>query len=126
TGRPTSGTVIYPSIGSIVSHQRGSAMEGVPTYVVIGYPNVTRGPGFLGARHGYIYLTDTEAGPSGLSRPPEISEARQARREALLAQMRQSYVARQNGDKFVADYDAAIGEGFRLAKGDFMKAFQLG
>ena len=101
-------------------------MDGVPAYVVIGYPNVTRGPGFLGAKHGYIYLTDTEAGPSGLTRPPEISEARQARREALLAQMRQGYVARQNGDKFVADYDAAIGESFRLARGDFMKAFQLG
>jgi hypothetical protein len=126
TGRPTSGTVIYPSIGSIISHERGSAMDGVPAYVVIGYPNVTRGPGFLGAKHGYIYLTDTEAGPSGLTRPPEISETRQARREALLAQMRQGYVARQSGDKFVADYDAAIGESFRLAKGDFMKAFQLG
>jgi len=126
TGRPTSGTVIYPSIGSIVSHLRGSAMDGVPAYVVIGYPNVTRGPGFLGAKHGYVYLTDTEAGPSGLTRPPEISEARQARREALLATMREGYVARQSGDKFVADYDAAIGEGFRLAKGDFMKAFQLG
>jgi uncharacterized protein (DUF1501 family) len=60
-----------------------------------------------------------------LTRPPDISEARQARREALLAQMREGYVARQSGDKFVGDYDAAIGEGFRLAKGDFMKAFQL-
>ena len=43
----------------------------------------------LGAKHGNIDLTDTEAGPSGLTRPAEISEARQARREALLAQMRQ-------------------------------------
>src|SRR5436309_9279490 len=91
----------------------------------MGYPNVTRGPGFLGARYGYIYLTDTEAGPSGLSRPLEISEDRQARREVLLAKLRHGYVARQSGDKFVGDYDAAIGEGFRLARGDFMKAFQL-
>jgi len=126
TGRPTSGTVIYPSIGSIVSHERGSAAQGVPAYVVMGYPNVTRGPGFLGARHGYIYLTDTEAGPSGLSRPPEIAESRQSRREALLAKLREGYVARQSGDKLIGDYDAAIGEGFRLARGDFMKAFQLG
>ena len=125
TGRPTSGTVIYPSIGSVVSHERGSAMEGVPAYVVMGYPNVTRGPGFLGARYGYVYLTDTEAGPSGLRRPDFVSEARQTQREALLANLRQGYLARLPGDKTVADYDAAIGEGFRLARGDFMKAFQL-
>src|SRR6058998_2633787 len=33
TGRPTSGTVIYPSIGSIVAHERKGAVEGVPAYV---------------------------------------------------------------------------------------------
>jgi hypothetical protein len=125
TGRPTSGTVVYPSIGSIVSHERGSAVEGIPAYVVMGYPNITRGPGFLGAKYSYIYLVDTEAGPSGLTRPPEITPERQANREALLARMRENYVNRQKGDKFIADYDAAIGEGFRLAKGEFMNAFQL-
>ncbi len=126
TGRPTSGTVVYPSIGSIVAYERGSAAEGVPAYMVMGYPNVTRGPGFLGAKHGYIYLTDTEAGPSGLTRPEFITAPRQAQREALLSQLRENYVARQKGDKRVADYDAAVGESFRLAGGDFMKAFQLG
>jgi hypothetical protein len=50
TGRPTSGTIIYPSIGSVVSHELGPAGDGVPAYVVIGYPNVTRGPGFLGSK----------------------------------------------------------------------------
>jgi len=126
TGRPTSGTVIYPSIGSIVAHQRKSAAEGVPAYVVIGYPNVTRGPGFLGAKHGYVYLTDTEAGPSGLTRPEYITAPRQQEREALLANLRQDFVRRNAGDKTVSDYDNAIGEVFRLARGDFMKAFQLG
>jgi hypothetical protein len=126
TGRPTSGTVVYPSIGSIVAHERKSVADGVPAYIVIGYPNVTRGPGFLGAKDGYIYLTDTEAGPSGLARPEYITTPRQANREALLRQMRQTYLAQQSGDKVLADYDTALGESFRLAKGDFMKSFQLG
>ena len=126
TGRPTSGTVVYPSLGSIVAHQRGAATDGVPAYVVIGYPNVTRGPGFLGAKHGYVYLTDTEAGPAGLTRPPELTSDRQQRREALLNQLRRDYVTRNPGDKFIADYDTAIGESFRLSGGDFMKAFELG
>src|SRR5262245_37513785 len=87
TGRPVSGTVTYPSLGSIVAHQRGAAADGAPAYVLIGYPNVTRGPGFLGARHGYLYLTDTDSGPAGLSRPEVVTAERQSRREALLAEL---------------------------------------
>src|SRR5262249_22317462 len=69
TGRTLSGTVTYPSIGSIVAHQRGAANPDVPAYMLIGYPNVSRGPGFLGAKHGYVYLVDTNAGPAGFTRP---------------------------------------------------------
>src|SRR5215213_9358344 len=65
TGRPVSGTVAYPSIGSVVASERGAAADGAPPYVLIGYPNITRGPGFLGARAGYLYLTDTSQGPAG-------------------------------------------------------------
>lgn len=65
TGRPTSGTEQYPSIGSIVAQQRGTITEGVPAYVLMGYPNVTRGPGFLGPKYGYVHLTDTKSGPPG-------------------------------------------------------------
>src|SRR6185503_3752876 len=126
TGRPTSGTVVYPSIGSIVAHQRGAAADGIPPYVVIGYPNVTRGPGFLGAKRGYVSLPDTEAGPSGLTRPEFISAERADRREGLLAQLRKDYAAQHKDDKALADYDTAIEESFKLPRGDFMKAFELG
>src|SRR6476659_7652759 len=30
TGRPTTGTIVYPSLGSVVAHQRGAADPGVP------------------------------------------------------------------------------------------------
>ena len=125
TGRPTSGTIVYPSIGSIVARQRGAAAEGVPAYVLIGYPNVTRGPGFLGSKHSYIYLTDTQSGPAGLARPPEITADRQARREALLAKVREGYLARQSGDGFVQQYDQTIGEALRLAGPQFTRVFEL-
>jgi uncharacterized protein DUF1501 len=126
TGRPTSGTIVYPSIGSIVAHQRGAAGEGVPAYVLIGYPNVTRGPGFLGSKHSYVYLTDTESGPAGLARPPEIAADRQARREALLTQVRDGYLARQSDDSLVKQYDATIGEALRLSGPQFKRIFELG
>jgi hypothetical protein len=125
TGRPTSETVVYPSIGSIVAHERGAAGEGVPAYVLIGYPNVTRGPGFLGSKHGYVYLTDTSHGPAGLSRPPEITPARQERREKLLASVRQSQIQRAGGDKLVQDYDGAIEASLKLAGPQFQKIFEL-
>jgi hypothetical protein len=125
TGRPTSGTIVYPSIGSIVAHQRGAAGEGVPAYVLIGYPNVTRGPGFLGSKHGYVYLTDTESGPAGLSRPPEISSDRQTRREDLLAKVREGYLSRQADDSLVKQYDGTIGEALRLSGPQFKRIFEL-
>jgi hypothetical protein len=124
TGRETSGTIVYPSIGSIVAHERGRGAEGVPPYVVIGYPNLTRGPGYLGAAHSYLYLTDTAAGPAGLQRPGDVTSSRQSRREKLLAGLRKDYL-KKNTDAKVRDYDAAIGASLDLAGPRFMSVFNL-
>jgi hypothetical protein len=125
TGRPTSGTITYPSVGSIVAHRRGAVSDTAPAYVLIGYPNVTRGPGFLGAEAGYIYLTDTRTGPAGLSRPADISRLRQDRREQLLARMRAEYRQRTQGGLTVRDYDTTVSEALRLSGPNFMNVFQL-
>lgn len=125
TGRPTSGTIVYPSVGSIVAHKRGAAGDGVPAYVLIGYPNVTRGPGFLGAKAGYIYLTDTKSGPSGLTKPADITTSRRSRRERLLAELRSGYRQRVGDGQSIADYDATVGEALRLSGPQFMSVFEL-
>lgn len=125
TGRPTSGTVVYPSVGSIMAHQRGAAGDSVPAYVLIGYPNITRGPGFLGAKAGYIYLTDTSSGPNGLSRPTDITKERRSRREQLLAKMRAGYRKQLSQDQFVKDYDDTLAEALRLSGPNFKKVFDL-
>lgn len=120
TGRPTTGTVTYPSLGSIIAHERGACNEGVPAYVLIGYPNVSRGPGFLGPRAGYVYLTDTNAGPAGLTRPADVTPDRQNDREYLLQQLRTGQRA-----PAVQAYDQAIGESLRLSGPQFLRAFRL-
>ncbi len=125
TGRPVSGTVSYPSLGSVVAHQRGPAEEGAPPYVLIGYPNVTRGPGFLGAAAGYLYLTETGRGPAGLSRPDGISTDRQSRRERLLDVQRAAASDRFGADQKLADYDAAIAQSLKLAGPEFSSVFEL-
>lgn len=121
TGRPTGGTLIFPSVGSVVAHERGAAAEGVPAYVLIGYPNVSRGPGFLGPKAGYVYLTDTKAGPAGFSRPEDVSGERQAARTQLLRSIgREAAKAAP-----VADYDQTVAESLRLAGPKFMQVFRL-
>ena len=125
TGRPTSGTIVYPSVGSVIAHQRGPGGDNVPSYILMGYPSFTRGPGFLGAKHSYIYLLETKNGPAGLKPPPGISQVRQDRREAMLRKMREAYLAKNKGDQKVEDYTAIAENAYRLAGPDFMGAFNL-
>ncbi len=123
TGRAISGTVTYPSLGSLVVHQRGPVSESAPPYVLIGYPNVTRGPGFLGAKYGYLYLTETGRGPAGLSRADGITDARQTRREKFLSSLRNS--KRPTQVTQLLDYDAAIQQSLQLSGPEFNRVFQL-
>lgn len=125
TGRPTSGTIVYPSIGSLISATKGPANELVPTYVLMGNPSPAREPGFLGAEHGYIYLLETQGGPKGLVKPERISAAREQRRLDLLARMRDRYLE-QNPDNLLAqNYARAAELGYRLAGPEFMDVFKL-
>jgi hypothetical protein len=124
TGRPVSGTSVYPSLGSMIASERGAAAEGVPAYVLIGYPNFSRGPGFLGAKAGFLYLLDTHAGPAGLKRPDHIAGSRQSRREDLLGTLRQSAQIQRPGP-LLTEYDTALQDSLRLAGPEFMEVFDL-
>lgn len=125
TGRKPSGTILYPSIGSIVANQLGTKSEEVPPYVVMGYPSIIRDPGFLGAKYGYVYLTQIETGPNGLMRPPDVDLNRQDRRETLLAKMRESYLKRNEGDQTVQQQDAITRQGYKIAGPRFLNVFDL-
>ncbi len=121
TGRIISGSTTYPSLGSIISHARGAANPTVPAYILIGYPNVSRGPGFLGSKAGFVYLTDTESGPAGFSRPKGVDSERAARRQALLVPLSNRVVT----DSVPAQYLEAQREALRLAGPEFMHHFNL-
>jgi uncharacterized protein DUF1501 len=121
TGRVTSGNVVYPSIGSVVSHERGARDAKVPAYILIGYPNVSRGPGFLGSKAGFVYLTDTTAGPAGFTRPGDVDDERALARKKLLEA---AGTASPKGSAS-AEYEAAQAEALRLAGPGFLKHFDL-
>lgn len=121
TGRLISGSITYPSIGSIMGHIRGAANPDVPAYMVVGYPNVSRGPGFLGAKGGFVYLVDTESGPAGFTRPEDVPSDRAARRQQLL----QPLTDRVPKGSVIEQYREAQTEAMRLAGPDFMRHFRL-
>jgi hypothetical protein len=121
TGRMISGSTIYPSIGSIVAHQRGAADPAVPAYMLVGYPNVSRGPGFLGAKAGFVYLVDTKTGPAGFTRPADVTEDRAAARQRLLAPLQQRFP----DGSVPAEYLEAQADALRLAGPGFMRHFRL-
>jgi hypothetical protein len=121
TGRPISGATVYPSLGSIVAHERGAVGENVPAYMLMGYPSTTRGPGFLGAKAGYVYLIDTESGPAGLSTPANLDAGRVARRQRLLGTLQ----GRDADAQLLVEYEEAQREALRLAGPGFMRNFNL-
>ncbi len=125
TGRATSGTIVYPSIGSLITHACGPLNDEVPAYVLVGYPNVSRGPGFLGPQAGYVYLTDTKSGPSSFTRDANVDSARQARREKLLAELKSGYVEKNKQRDAIREYDQAIAEALRLSGPNFKRVFEL-
>lgn len=125
TGRPTSGTIVYPSLGSLISKLCSPLNDLVPSYVLMGNPSPAREPGFLGAEHGYVYLTETKSGPKGLTRPARVTDERHQRRLRMLEKMRAQYAARHPGEGIIEDYLAAMDQGFRLSGPEFMSTFDL-
>src|SRR5262249_10712271 len=77
-------------------------------------------PGFLGPRTGFVYLTDTSAGPAGFSPHEDVSAQRQATRERLLEPVRQA----AHGAPLVT-YDQTVAESQRLAGPRFTRLFRI-
>lgn len=125
TGRKTTGTLTYPSIGSLVAHEKGPLDSKIPPYVVIGYPSIMRGPGFLGPKHSFIYLTDTEKGPLALAKPAHIGRDRIHRRKELLNKLSAIYGGKHSLDTVIQEYLSAQYVAQDISDGSFMKAFDL-
>ena len=125
TGRLPTGTVVYPSIGSIVSHELGGFDPKAPPYVVVGEPMQPRGPGFLGGRSNYIYITDTEAGPEGLRRPEGVTPEDYSRRLSMLKEFSRPYLEAKGSAPPVRDYLSASAQGFEMMSEKFQKAFTI-
>ena len=125
TGRVPTGTVVYPSLGSIVAHELGGFDPKAPPYVVIGNPMQPRGPGFLGGKYNYIYVTDTEAGPAGLQPPKGLSLEEYEERVRSLKELSQPYLEEQSGTPQVQAYAGVTNKAFEMMGRKFQTAFSV-
>lgn len=124
TGRQATGTVVYPSIGSIVAHELGGLDPRAPAYVVVGEPMQPRGPGFLGGKANYLYITDTEAGPEGLQIPKGLSLGDYSQRRQDLAEFSADFRAKHNEGP-IADYSSVASHAFEMMDPKFQSAFTV-
>lgn len=125
TGRQASGTVVYPSLGSIIAHELGGLDQRAPAYVVVGEPMQPRGPGFLGGKANYLYITDTEAGPEGLQIPKGLTQDEYAARRKDLEVFSADFRSRHENDKPITDYMAVAAHGFEMMDPKFQSAFTV-
>lgn len=116
TGYRPSPALIYPSLGSIVSHELGPRKK-LPPYVCLpGQPHTLAGSGFLSSAYAPFSLGSDPARGNfkvrDLERPRGVDERRFTRRQSLLEVVNQFFDAREaSGDLDAMDafYDRAYG-----------------
>ncbi len=106
TGNKPSPALIYPSFGSVISHEYGPR-ENLPAYVCIpNRPNEFAGSGFLSTSHAPFSLGADPANNGfkvqDLNLPNGVDEARFARRRAALSTVNDYFAARHNADTVAA------------------------
>ena len=94
------GGLTYPSLGAIVAAELGRPQAPLPNFVSVG--NRSFGPGFLGARHQPLIVTDPVRGVENLKSPAAADHFRG--RVGLLEEMEQA---------FYRDYKAGAGADHR-------------
>mgnify|MGYP005856346267 CR=1 FL=1 len=125
TGRPTSETIAYPSLGSIVARLKATGDPKIPAYALLAHPSGSRGPGFLGAASAPIVAVDPQAGPVGLAPPRGLSESRRQTRESLAETFRQHALNQRPDDPTTRDWVQAARIASSLAGPEFQRLFDL-
>jgi hypothetical protein len=120
--RDGQGGVHYPSIGSVVSRERGDLESPLPNYVAIAQSDRSHGPGYFGAVYQPLFVNDPEKGVENLK--TLAPTAQQDRRFGLLDNLEQGFKERYastiQGDHATV-YRRAVG----LMRTEKTKAFEL-
>ncbi|MCA9259074.1 MAG: DUF1501 domain-containing protein [Planctomycetales bacterium] len=106
TGYRPSPALLYPSFGSVVSHELGGRRN-LPAYICVpNAPNPYAGSGYLSAAHAPFSLGDDPARNGfkvrDLTLPGGVDAQRDARRRAALEMVNRPFIERTNADGVTA------------------------
>lgn len=126
TGYAPSGSVKYPSIGSIVSREIADPTFDLPSYVNIGggIGSEGTGSGFLGASVAPFVIADPTKLPANVALPGDVSAERLKKRLSLMDKLSQDF-AENGGKSRVADQKALYQTATSMVLSPRMKAFDV-
>jgi hypothetical protein len=124
TGYVPSGTVKYPSIGSIVASEIGSSDFDLPHFVSIGNRLATIGSGFLGMSVAPFVVGNPEQMPTNVQLPGGINTQRFSRRLDLLKDLEHDF-AESGGKPRVEEHQGLYGSASQMVLSPRLKAFDI-
>jgi hypothetical protein len=124
TGYIPSGTVKYPSIGSIVAAEIGPSEFDLPHFVNIGNKLATIGSGFLGMSVAPFVVGNPEQMPTHVELPRGIDSQRFSRRLDLLRDLELDF-AQSGGKTRVEEHQGVYGSASQMVLSPRLKAFDV-
>jgi hypothetical protein len=124
TGYIPSGTVKYPSIGSIAASEIGPSDFDLPHFVSIGNRLATIGSGFLGMSVAPFVVGNPEQMPTHVELPRGTSVQRFGRRLDLLKDLEQEF-AQAGGKPRVEEHQGLYGSAAQMVLSPRLKAFDI-
>ena len=124
TGYAPTGSVKYPSMGSIVASEIGPSGFDLPHFVSIGNRAATIGSGFLGMKFALFVVGDPNRLPANVALPRTINEERFSRRIDLLSGLEDDF-AQAGGKPRVEEHKAIYGGAAQMILSPRLKAFDL-
>jgi hypothetical protein len=130
TGYIPSGSVKYPTLGSIVASELGEPSFDLPHFVSIagGGPLMNPahiGSGFLGMSVAPFVVADALKMPSNVELPKSVSDGRFVRRLSVLGELEEEF-SQAGGGPRVEDHKVLYQNAARMVRSPRLKAFDVG
>lgn len=122
TGFAPQPTVIHPSLGAMLSHEKGRAEAELPEYVSINGPGV--GPGYLGVHHAPFVVLDPKQPIANLAAATGIDDRRRDERLGMLDKLNRRF-AKSRGAALPEAQDAMFDKARRLMDSSKSDAFDI-
>jgi hypothetical protein len=123
TGYPPSGSIKYPSLGSIVASELADPSFDLPHYVHVNGREII-GSGFLGMTYAPFVVQNPNQMPNNVELPGGVTQGRMDRRLGLLDKLEKDF-ADAGGKVLVQDHRALMETAGQMVRSPRLKAFDL-